>query len=117
MLDDGADCNLVSQRLIVELDMNPIKGAKLPNAESFQGKKAYVYGAHTLRVRLTDDLGSTKETTGTFYAVDLPGPDVILGRPWRKDQGTVVDSGTGQWRYGYDVSKIRMVARSMFGKL
>jgi hypothetical protein len=81
MLNDGADCNLVSQRLIRELDMKPIAGAKLPNAESFQGKKAYVYGAHMLRVRLTDDQGSTKNTTGTFYAVDLPSPDVILGRP------------------------------------
>jgi hypothetical protein len=117
MLDDGADCNLVSQRLIRELDMKPIAGAKLPNAESFQGKKAYVYGAHTLRVRLTDDQGSTKDTTGTFYAVDLPGPDVILGRPWRKDQGTVMDSGTGKWRYGYDLSNIRVLARAMFSKL
>jgi hypothetical protein len=81
MLDDGADCNLVSQRLIVELDMKPVEGARLPNAESFQGKKAYVYGAHTLRVRLTDDQGTTRETTGIFYAVDLPGPDVILSRP------------------------------------
>jgi predicted RNA-binding protein len=39
-----------------------------------------MYGVHTLRVRLIDDLGSTKETIGTFYAIDLPSPNVILSR-------------------------------------
>ena len=81
LLDDAADCNLVSQRLIQELDVEPLEGARLPSAESFQGKKAYVYGAHMLRVRLTDSLGTVKETTGTFYAVDFPGPNIILSRP------------------------------------
>jgi hypothetical protein len=34
------------------------------------------YGAHTLRIRPGDSLGTTRESTGTFYAVDFPGPDV-----------------------------------------
>lgn len=117
LLDDAADCNLVSQRLIQELDMSPLKGAKLPSAESFQGKKAYVYGAHTMRVRLTDSLGTVKETSGTFYAVDFPGPDVILGRPWRRDQGIVTDSATNQWRYGIDANDARVLTHKAFDKL
>jgi hypothetical protein len=83
LLDEGADTNLVSQRLIRELDMKPIEGAKLPVAKDFKGQKGYVYGAHTLRVRLTDSLGTTKDTFGTFYAMqmDPEGPDVLLGNP------------------------------------
>lgn len=108
---------MVSQRLIRELDMKPIPNAKLPVAETVSGKKAFIYGAHELRVRLTDDQGTNKETSGIFYATDLPGPDVLLGRPWRRDQGIVVDGATDQWRYGYDVTKIRILARSMFSKL
>jgi len=116
-LDDAADCNLVSQRLIQELDVAPLKGARLPSAESFQGKKAYVYGAHTLRVRLTDSLGTAKETTGTFYAVDFPGPDIILGRPWRRAQGVVADSSTNQWRYGFDAKDARVLTPKVFEQL
>ena len=82
-MDDAADCNLVSQRLIRELDMKPLEGARLPSAESFQGRKAYVYGAHELRTRLTDSLGTVKEANGIFYIVDFLGLDVILSRLWR----------------------------------
>jgi hypothetical protein len=97
--------------------MVPMKDAKLPSAESFQGRKAYVYGAHMLRVRLEDSLGTTRESMGTFYAVDFPGPDVILGRPWRKDQGVVADSATGQWRYGLELGTIRVLAPKVFEQL
>jgi len=117
MLDDGADCNMVSQRLVRELDMKPIDNAKLPAAETVNGKKAFIYGAHELRIRLTDDQGTSKETAGIFYAADLPGPDVLLGRPWRRDQGIVVDGSTDQWRYGYNVASVRILARAVFSKL
>jgi hypothetical protein len=97
--------------------MVPMKDAKLPSAESFQGRKAYVYGVYMLRVRLEDSLGTTRESMGTFYAVDFPGPDVILGRPWRKDQGVVADSATGQWRYGFELGTIRVLAPKVFEQL
>jgi hypothetical protein len=63
--------------------MKPIKGAKLPIAKDFKGQKGYVYGAYTLRIRLTDSLGTTKDTFGTFYAMqmDPEGPNVLLGNP------------------------------------
>jgi hypothetical protein len=97
--------------------MKPLEGAKLPNAESFQGKKAYVYGAHTLRVRLVDLLGTMRETIGTFYTVDFLGPDVILGRPWRRAQGVVTDSATNLWRYGIDASNARVLTPKAFDRL
>jgi hypothetical protein len=119
LLDEGADTNLVSQRLIRELDMKPIEGAKLPVAKDFKGQKGYVYGAHTLRVRLTDSLGTTKDTFGTFYAMqmDPEGPDVLLGNPWKGRQGIVTDAVTGSWRYGYDVDTVELVDMPLFEKL
>lgn len=108
ILDDGADCNLVSQSTVKRLGLIPLKGAALPKAESFQGGKAYVYGAHTLRLRLEDSQGATRETEGRFYAVTLPSIDLILGRPWRKAHGVVADSRTNRWRYGIDAELIEL---------
>jgi hypothetical protein len=31
-----------------------------------------------------------------FYACELHGEDVILGRPWRKDQGIIVNDSLKQ---------------------
>jgi hypothetical protein len=75
------------------------------------------YGAHTLRIRPGDSLGTTRESTGTFYAVDFPGPDVTLGRPWRRDQGIFADSVTGLWRYGLEPSTIRVLTPKIFERL
>jgi transposase InsO family protein len=114
-LDDAAESNLVSQRLVRELDMKPIKDAVLPAPEGFQGASAHTYGAHLLRIVLTDSLGTKKVTTGIFYAVDLSGrEDVILGLPWRKDQGIVVDNSTNQWRYKMDMVEIKSIALKHF---
>lgn len=99
------------------MGLQPLPGAKLPSPESFQGKKAYVYGAHAMSIRLKDSQGTERETKGTFYAVDFPTPDVILGRPWRRDQSIVSDAATNQWRYGFDVSKAELVTRDAFEKL
>jgi hypothetical protein len=55
-----------------------------------------VYGAYTLRIGLTDSLGTKKATTGIFYAYDLYREDVILRRPWRKDQGIIVNDSAKQ---------------------
>jgi transposase InsO family protein len=90
--------------------MKPIKDAALPNPHGFQGAGTHVYGAHTLRIGLTDSLGTKKATTGIFYACDLHGEDVILGRPWRKDQGIIVDDSAKQWRYPMGTHDIQVMA-------
>jgi hypothetical protein len=69
-----------------------------------------VYGAHTLRICLTDSLGTKKVTIGVFYACELHGEDVILGRPWRKDQGIIVDDSLKQWRYPMGTYDIQVMA-------
>jgi hypothetical protein len=46
-----------------------------------------------LRIVLADSLGTKHVTAGTFYTCDLPGrQDIILGIPWRKEQGIIVDN-------------------------
>jgi hypothetical protein len=67
--------------MIRELDMKPIKDTALLNPHGFQGAGTHVYSAHTLRICLTDSLGTKKVTTGVFYACELHGEDVILRRP------------------------------------
>jgi hypothetical protein len=67
--------------MIRELDIKPIKDTALLNPYGFQGVGTYVYGAHTLRIYLTDSLGTKKVTTGVFYACELHREDVILRRP------------------------------------
>jgi hypothetical protein len=61
--------------------MKPIKDAALLNPHGFQGVGTHVYSAYTLRICLTDSLGTKKVTTGVFYAYELYGEDVILRRP------------------------------------
>lgn len=102
VMDDGADCNIISQRKVLELALPRMEGAVLPSTQNFQGTNAHVYGAYTLRIRLKDSQGIERETEGVFYSVDIPIPDVILGRPWRRDQSIIADSATAQWRYGLD---------------
>jgi hypothetical protein len=67
--------------MIRELDMKPIKDTTLLNPHGFQGVGTYVYGTYTLRICLTDSLGTKKVTIGVFYACELYREDIILRRP------------------------------------
>jgi hypothetical protein len=67
--------------MIRELDMKPIKDTALPNPHGFQGVGTYVYSAYTLRICLTNSLGTKKVTIGVFYAYKLHREDIILRRP------------------------------------
>ena len=64
----------------------------LPDIEGFRGDKGNVYGAYCVRMRLADSTGEDKLTKETFFGVDLKGPKVLLGRPWRRRYGVVVNS-------------------------
>ncbi|KAF4546986.1 Transposon Tf2-5 polyprotein-like protein 3 [Elsinoe fawcettii] len=101
LLDDGAEVNLISPAFALRHDLPRVKRARYPKISSFSGARGHVYGAYKLRVRLADSDGDLRETVGTFYAMELAvGPPVVLGRPWRRDQGVIMDSATDRWRYG-----------------
>lgn len=107
-LDDAADVNLVSQTLVLRIQSQPIPEARLPYTKSIFGNSSHCYGAHELRIRLADSDNTERETTGIFYAMEFPGDPVLLGRPWRFQQGVQKDDSTDRWRYGSATDMIRL---------
>ena len=117
LLDDAADVNIVSQTFVVEHGLARIPHASLPRIDSFQGHRGHCYGAHLLTLRLTDSANVTKETRGIFYSMDMPGPPVILGRPWRRQQAVIVHSQDDRWRYGSALQGVTVVEPEDFYKM
>ena len=112
ILDDGADVNLVSRKLMLQTNLRKVNVA-IPEIEGFQGTKSVCYGAYSVRLRLADSTGEARLTERTFYCVDMPGnPDLILGRPWRRDHGVIVDSRDDKWWYGDGAEKPAFRMRS-----
>ena len=72
----------------------------LPNIKAYQGQRGFYYGAYAIHLRLSDSFGKEQESVSTFYAVDLPGPPMLLSRPWRYKQAVIMNSATDEWRYG-----------------
>jgi len=96
MLDDAADVNVVSQAYAVKCGWSKIP-VPLPRMEAFRGEQGHCYGAYRVRLRIADSSHGERLTEGTFYGADLEGVDVLLGRPWRRKYGVVVDSRTDSW--------------------
>ncbi|GAB7332949.1 hypothetical protein MBLNU13_g04654t1 [Cladosporium sp. NU13] len=65
--------------------------------EGFRGEQGYCYGAYKLRLRIADSTGAERVTDDVFFATDLSGSDVLLGRPWRRKYGVIVDSRNDYW--------------------
>ncbi|KAI7279554.1 hypothetical protein KC343_g1963 [Hortaea werneckii] len=68
--------------------------------ESFRGEKGYCGGAYAVRLRLADSSGDERTTTSMFYAAEMSSDELLLGRPWRRQNGIVVDSSDDRWCYG-----------------
>ena len=81
LLDDAADLNVVSQTFVMTHTLQPIEEAKLPSPKDFHEGTPHVYGAHAIRLRLTDSRGTTRDTEDIFYAIDIGTPSLLLGRP------------------------------------
>jgi hypothetical protein len=96
LLDDAADVNVISQ--ITALQCNLVRiDVPIPTMEGFRGEKGHCYGAYKLRLRIADATGAERITEDVFFAVDLSGSDVLLGRPWRRKYGVIVDSCNDYW--------------------
>jgi len=96
LLDDAADVNVISQSFAVKCRMRKAD-ISLPRMEGFRGEQGYCYGAYKVTLRLADSSGAERITSHIFYGVDLQGAELLLGRPWRRKYGVVVDSATDQW--------------------
>lgn len=96
MLDDAAEVNVISQNLVLRCNLRKVD-VPLPQMEGFRGEKGHCYGAYKLRMRIADSTGAERITDDVFFSVDLSGSDVLLGRPWRRKYGVVVDSRNDNW--------------------
>jgi transposase InsO family protein len=96
MLDDAAEVNVISQSIVLQCNLRKVD-VPLPNMEGFRGEKGHCYGAYKLRMRIADSTGAERMTDDVFFSVDLSGSDVLLGRPWRRKYGIVVDSRNDLW--------------------
>ena len=117
VLDDGADVNVVSQTYVVQHGLVRVASAELPSVGGFLSDKGRCYGAHRIKVCLTDSQGCEKQTTGLFYAFDMPGAPILLGRPWRHQQAVKVDASTDSWEYGVASQAVRVLTARDFYRI
>jgi hypothetical protein len=96
LLDDAAEVNVISHLTVLKCGLQKVD-VPLPNMEGFRGEKGHCYGAYKLRMRIADSTGEERLTDHVFFSVDLSGSDVLLGRPWRRKYGIVVDSRNDYW--------------------
>ncbi|KAF2159422.1 hypothetical protein M409DRAFT_60773 [Zasmidium cellare ATCC 36951] len=108
LLDDGADVNVIPQRLALQHQLPRLSHAALPKVNSFAGQQSFCYGAYYARVRLTDSAGVERTTGATFYSFDTAEDVCILGRPWRHRQAVLMDSSTNSWTYSTQSQAARL---------
>ncbi|KAK3612917.1 hypothetical protein LTR56_028172, partial [Elasticomyces elasticus] len=84
LVDNGAQINLISQRLVKLHDL-PIdeEAAKKPTAARFlDDNKMALYKPHTLHVTTDDYSGEARTTQQLFWAASFEAYDMVLGWDW-----------------------------------
>ena len=107
LLDCGAEVNLISQRFVVQYDLQPVD-AVLPTTRTIGGHSMYCYGAYKLDYWLVDSWGHGRECRTLFYAVDQQGPDLVLGMPALSQLHILVDPQAEQWRFKVDAGNLQI---------
>lgn len=92
LLDDLAEINVIPRHVAIPLDIKRLEGASLPFMESFRDEKGYCGDAYAVRMRLADSSGDERMTTSSFFAAEMLSDKLLLGRPWRRQDGIIVDS-------------------------
>ncbi|KAF2715814.1 hypothetical protein K431DRAFT_200785, partial [Polychaeton citri CBS 116435] len=98
ILDPGAHVNLISRVFAEHLELHTID-SELPALAWVGAERAKTYAAYELLMQLTDDTGETRTTKHITYAVDKEGPEILLGNPFLKQEGVIMDLGAQEWRY------------------
>ena len=100
ILDPGAAVTLISQRLVVKLELKPEPESDLPTLAWVAGERRQTYGAYALHVRMTDDHGAERTIDAIAYGVDMEGPEILLGNYTLHKAGVQLDLGTQTWKFG-----------------
>lgn len=82
LLDSGSETNLVSQKLVKQLNLpTPAMASISQKLLTVDGHRMQTYGVHQLTFEITDRLRHTRFFKDTFLACDCDNP-IILGMPW-----------------------------------
>lgn len=71
---------MISQAAALRCDLVKVD-VPIPTIEGFRGEQGHCYSAYKLRLRVADATGAERTTEDVFFATDLLGSDVLLGRP------------------------------------
>ena len=116
LFDTGSAINVVSQRFVVERELQPLDG-DLPSPQLLSGNSVYCYGAHKLRVVMTDDWGQKSEVESIFYALDTNDTQILLGMPGLRTAGVHLDCGERKWRFQITPERFTLDDPHTFAKI
>jgi transposase InsO family protein len=108
-LDTGADVNVISPTLALELELKEA-GIPEPRMRWGGGTTAFCHGTYVAIWEATDSLGVTERTEVYFYALDRPGTSCILGMPGMKEAGIELETRSSRWRYAREYPSIRLIS-------
>lgn len=83
LLDSGSKANLVSQKVVKQLNLPTPTITTISNIKLMiiDGRRMQTYGVHQLNFEVTDRLGHTRYFKDSFLACDCENP-LVLGMPW-----------------------------------
>jgi hypothetical protein len=108
-LDTGADVNVISLTLALELDLEKVDIPE-PRLRWGGGAEAFCHGAYKATWEATDSLGVLEKTEVFFYALERPGSSCLLGMPGMKVAGIEIDTRHSRWRFAGENPEIRMIS-------
>ncbi len=93
VLDPGARVSLISQRLVVQLQLKTIE-SELPTLAWVNEERKQTYGAYALHMRMKDDHGTQRLMNFIVYGVDKEGPEILIGNHTLQKFGVQMDLST-----------------------
>ena len=115
LMDTGAEVNVISQHFVIEHQLTRMD-VPLPQPQFLDAQKTYCFGAYKVRYQLTDSWGQSRDCEHVFYALEKPGPPLVLGLPALKAEQVRIDCGTKAWRFNIKEDLIELQSPEEFAK-
>lgn len=100
LMDSGATGNVISQRLVEELELRVARDMKRGHYVKGIHGVTKSLGGYRVQLRITDSEGVVKNVELEFQASDFDDLDMIIGWPWLTKVAPVIDWKQATWRYG-----------------
>jgi transposase InsO family protein len=115
LIDNGAQLNLISQRVVRELDMEGLDLPK-PTAKYLNDQRLQIHKAHDLKLSVVDEIGKWKRKSQRFWGADIGGYDLILGWDWLEAMDPLISftRGTFMWNEKRSDEKMSREKKDLF---